>query len=183
MATRLASASATAGRAAYWNELNPVTTSKLAASYGRSSSSPSSSGAPGTRARAWASRPSLASSPVTSAPRSAASRRNMPAPQPASSSRVLGPTFSASSADSYAAATWRSWIAAQSSARTLHNLPSTSAVPVCVLLLIDASSVGMWPGSYGPDPGETSVRLPISAVLASHLLGAHRQHEQPPQPQ
>src|SRR5438067_717858 len=97
----------------------------------------------------------------------------MPAPQPASSSRVLGPTCSAASAARYAGATWPSWISAQSSARTLHNRPSISALLVCVVLLIVPPGVGnVWPRSYGHDTQETSVSLPISAAQASYFLGS-----------
>jgi membrane-bound serine protease (ClpP class) len=74
-----------------------VTASKLASAKGRASSSPSRTSAAGSRSRAMASRGAEASRAVTRAPRRLASKARSPAPHPASSSRVPGTMWAASS--------------------------------------------------------------------------------------
>ena len=95
--TRAASRSASRGSPANWNALTPTTASNAASGNDSDFMSPSRRSAPGSRRRATPSRPGLTSSPLTSAPRSAASTSVSPAPQPTSSTEVPGPTPAASS--------------------------------------------------------------------------------------
>ena len=96
LATRRSSRTAATGSAANWTELKAVTVSKLSAANGSDSDRPRADRRLGA-ARGRYERGPQASNPVTVAPRLAARLRANPAPQPASSSAVPGPTPAASS--------------------------------------------------------------------------------------
>jgi len=127
-ATRRASSSARRGVAAYWNELKPTMASEASSSYGSVSRSPRTKSPLGTRSAAISSSSGVASTPLTMAPRSAASRAASPAPQPRSSSSVPCLTASRSSTAVYTGSIWAS-IPHHSRGRAPHSALCASAVP------------------------------------------------------
>jgi hypothetical protein len=86
--TLVASPTAAAGSAAYWNAQKPVTTSNASSAQGSASISPTTKSPSGTRPRAMSIAGGAASIPLTNAPAARAIDAATPDPQPTSSRRV-----------------------------------------------------------------------------------------------